>query len=434
MYGTGVLNREIVDYLDTLNDLEIFGFIDRNPKVKTCMRRPVYTPEEILSLDFDKVIALHRLSEDEMVARLLDVGLSRDRIINVCSHPDLKNERERVRKAKMEEFKQELQARQEEIDARIREAETDLAGISDGGHVQPLFIDPDDIERSTSHLKTIDFVVCVHNSLEDVKECLASILAARRQSDRLLIVDDGSDADTQSYLQLFAAATARALLFRNDAAQGYTKAANIGLRAAQADYIALVNSDAILPSHFAAKILAQGEAHPDIGILGVMSNAASWQNVPALLNDDGAFAVNDLLPNHSIDEMDALCAQFSAGSPTIVPLVNGFCFVVKAKVIEKIGYLDEIAFPEGFAEENDYCFRAWDAGLLCALATDIYAYHAKSKSYGHERRIELSRRGKERLEEKFSRHRIMRSVATMRKHPVLQNMRERMSAYMQAPE
>ena len=55
--------------------------------------------------------------------------------------------------------------------------------------------------------------------------------------------------------------------------------------------------------------------------------------------------------------------------------------------------MDEENFPIGYGEENDYCIRAADAGFTLAIADDAYVFHAKSKSFGHSRRKELSKQG-----------------------------------------
>ena len=73
-----------------------------------------------------------------------------------------------------------------------------------------------------------------------------------------------------------------------------------------------------------------------------------------------------------------------------VPVLNGFCLFVKAEVVEAVGLMDEVAFPHGFGEENDFALRALAAGYSLKVADDVYVWHHKSKSYGDATRQALS--------------------------------------------
>ena len=107
---------------------------------------------------------------------------------------------------------------------------------------------------------------------------------------------------------------------------------------------------------------------PKIGIVGPLSNAASWQNVPDLYDASGAFAVNELPTNMTAEDMAQIVTAASKSTFPRSPFVNGFCFMIRRAVIDAIGYMDEQNFPVGYGEENDYCIRAADAGFDLAIA------------------------------------------------------------------
>src|SRR4030095_758126 len=137
------------------------------------------------------------------------------------------------------------------------------------------------------------------------------------------------------------------------------------------------------------RLMACGDSDPSIGIIGPISNAATWQSVPERYSPNGDWAVNEL-PLSSLDRVSSIFSILHTPQYPRVPLVNGFCFAIKRAVIDAIGLLDEELFPNGYGEENDYCLRAGKAGFSGAIADDCYLFHAKSRSYSHEIRHELS--------------------------------------------
>ena len=248
----------------------------------------------------------------------------------------------------------------------------------------------------------IDIVVPVFNALSDVKLCLESI--KHRQDGckvRVFVVNDGSDAETTNWLrdycdnELF-------LLIEHPHNLGYTRAVNSGLRATTAPYAITLNSDTIVTTGWLKGLLRCINASQEIGIAGPLSNAASWQNVPQLFDTDGTFAINVLGPDATPDSMAAIVAQASRRTYPRVPFVNGFCFMIKRAVLNAVGFMDEENFPVGYGEENDFCIRAADAGFALAIADDTYVFHAKSKSFGHSKRKELSEQGSAALKRKHS--------------------------------
>jgi GT2 family glycosyltransferase/glycosyltransferase involved in cell wall biosynthesis len=280
---------------------------------------------------------------------------------------------------------------------------------------------------SNKHItpSNIDIIVCIHNALDDARRCLAWLVKfSEKNGPNLILVDDGSDQETRIFLESFSSDHANVTLIRNDQACGYTAAANKGLRRSQGRYVILLNSDTVVTSRWVHKMVEAVEVSPDVGLAGPMSNAASWQSVPDIIDSRGGFAVNELPRGITPEDVNRICEQSSTYIFPRVPILNGFCLIVKRRVLDEVGYFDENAFPQGYGEENDYCFRARDAGFECVVATHTYVFHAKSKSYGSERRRVLSHQGSRVLRERYSGTKIKNAVETMRVHPELSRMRE----------
>jgi GT2 family glycosyltransferase len=238
-----------------------------------------------------------------------------------------------------------------------------------------------------------DIVVPVHNSPEDVARCLAAVAATMGPEDRLIVVDDGSAEETQRICESGGGTAAdrpdparRGERVRPRGERGAWRDAGAGGRAAEQRH----HRDAGVGGP--ADGLPAGE--PQIGLAGPLSNAGGWQSVPDYLTGGP--------PNNAIRHdpatlaaIAAWCAGFRARYPwPVVEQLNGFCLALRREVLEAVGPLDEAAFPKGYGEEIDLCFRAQDAGFLCAVAVDCFVYHAKSRSYTSEARERLIREGR----------------------------------------
>ncbi len=271
---------------------------------------------------------------------------------------------------------------------------------------------------------TVDIIVCVHNALEDVQRCLDSVLQHSSHPYRIIIVDDGSQDATRDFLSHFAQSHTDILLLRNEQAQGYTLAANIGLLASTADAVVLLNSDTLVSDEWLDRLLTCLISDERLMMVGPLSNTASWQSVPEI-EYQGDWADNPLPDGVSIDQMaDAIATQSARLYPRL-GFLNGFCLMIKRSTIMQIGVFDEQTFAKGYGEENDYSLRIDQAGGTLAVADDVYVYHAQSKSYSHERRKILGEQAGIKLAQKHGQTRIDQQVDLCRYHPVMQGIRER---------
>ncbi len=253
--------------------------------------------------------------------------------------------------------------------------------------------------------ESVDIIVCVHNALTDVKACFQSILACTLPPFRIIIVDDGSGLETRDYLRAFARAHS-CVLHRNEAALGYTFAANQGMILASANWICLLNSDTIVSRHWLDELWNVGVSDHDIGIVGPLSNTASWQSAPAI-SDGGDWPPNDLPSGLDVASVGPLLQQHIAWPKHQLPFINGFCMLVRAQMLRDIGLFDEDHFAAGYGEENDLCIRAIQGGWRLVVCARSYVFHSQSKSYSHERRIELAARADSQLASKYDRDAII---------------------------
>mmetsp|Transcript_3968 Transcript_3968/g.6090 ORF Transcript_3968/g.6090 Transcript_3968/m.6090 type:complete len:529 (+) Transcript_3968:558-2144(+) len=67
---------------------------------------------------------------------------------------------------------------------------------------------------------------------------------------------------------------------------------------------------------------------------------------------------------------------------------------IKREVIDAVGLMDDVAFPFGFGEENDFAMRTKRMGYELKVFEGDYIWHHKSKSYGDKTRRSLSSKSK----------------------------------------
>lgn len=278
------------------------------------------------------------------------------------------------------------------------------------------------------HAENIDIIICVHNALEDVRHCLESVQKYTSEPFSIIIVDDGSDLPAKEFLQSFAALERRCKLIRNDDAKGYTLAANIGMRQSTSPYLILLNSDTIVGPEWVDRMVRamESDSNGKIGVVGPLSNTASWQSIPKL-TENGDWAVNALPSGVTMSEMSKLVSTYSACIFPEVPLLNGFCMMIRKTLIDEIGYFDEENFGQGYGEEDDFNLRAEQAGWKKVIADDVYVFHAQSKSYSNLRRFKLSRQSGEILQKKHGIGLLADRVASMNPNRVMEGFRSHAS-------
>jgi GT2 family glycosyltransferase/glycosyltransferase involved in cell wall biosynthesis len=265
-------------------------------------------------------------------------------------------------------------------------------------------------------LNHANIVVPVHNALEDVVLCLESV--ARHTNLRIhkpIIVDDGSGEQTRAEL-CRRSADMGATLIRREHAGGFGVAANEGIASSWLPAIVLLNSDTVVGPGWMDRLLSCANSDPSIGIVGPWSNAASWQSIPDISDEQGSWSTNPSIEADQITQINRRLEEKSIRLYPKVELVNGFCYLVTRKLLNHVGPLDIDTFPRGYGEEDDLSIRASQYGFIAAIADDCFVYHGKSKSYSLERRNEISKVSKSALHEKHGDDAIASRVGRMRVH------------------
>ncbi|MFZ3207470.1 MAG: glycosyltransferase [Geobacteraceae bacterium] len=113
----------------------------------------------------------------------------------------------------------------------------------------------------------IDIVIPVWNRPVETRNCLVNLLKHSPFA-RFILVDNGSDKETELILQEFAEHLVhRALLLRNDVNQGYVRAVNRGLARGEGAFVAVLRNTSLVSAGWLEPMVAFATARPDAGLL-----------------------------------------------------------------------------------------------------------------------------------------------------------------------
>lgn len=238
-------------------------------------------------------------------------------------------------------------------------------------------------------------VVPVYNAASLVERCFDALLANTAQRVRLVAIDDASTDSAVAPLLARVAARSRVEVLRNETNRGFTATANRGIVAAATADVVLLNADTEVGPNWLVGLCRAAHAGDDVATATAVSDNAGAFSVPELERE------NPPPPCWTTEQAArALWQQAGLAYPEL-PTGNGFCLYIRRKVIDAIGMFDEAAFPQGYGEENDFCQRAAQHGLRHVIAGNVLVRHARSASFGDERRAALGRAGMAVLRERW---------------------------------
>ena len=243
-------------------------------------------------------------------------------------------------------------------------------------------------EDSTS--VPVDVVIPVFNAPEDLRRCVASVLASTHGDFRLVLIDDGStDPGVRAIFDdLARRGDPRIELLRNERNLGFTATANRGMAHSRADVV-LLNSDTIVSDGWLDALLRCAASDSRIATVTPFSNNAEICSFPR-------FCENNPWPDgQDPGPVQAMLAVAAVPTYPDLPTGVGFCMFMRRAAIDAIGAFD-LAFGAGYGEENDFCLRAARAGWRNVLADDAFVVHTGARSFAG-RKAELGVRNLERL-------------------------------------
>jgi GT2 family glycosyltransferase len=251
------------------------------------------------------------------------------------------------------------------------------------------------VATGAANRKPVAIVVPIFNAPELTERCIDAVIRWTTAPARLILIDDASpDAAITPLLDRYRQ-RANISVMRNPANLGYTRSSNLGMQAAGDADVVLLNSDTQVGPRWLDRLRQVAYSDAAVGTVTAVSDNA------------GAFTVPELerfcpIPKRwSLTQTQRALLQNVSDALPELPTGNGFCMYVKRAMLDAVGLLDAAAFPAGYGEENDLCQRAERVGFRHVIAGDVFVAHARSASFGHERRAALGEQGMAILRQRY---------------------------------
>jgi GT2 family glycosyltransferase len=261
-------------------------------------------------------------------------------------------------------------------------------------------------DPSADRTPDLSIVIVNWNTRGMLRDCLASAYAGlgsglgSGRGDRraevaaeVIVVDNASDDGSAEMVE---AEFPQAVLIRNAENRGFAAANNQGFAVARGRHVLLLNSDTVVHGDVLGRSVDWLDARPEVGAMGcrVLNTDGSVQLTCAMYPT----ILNQLLQTSGLWKLRRprffgryLMTDWRRDSERAVETVSGCYLLVRARVIEEVGPLDEAFFF--FGEETDWCRRMRDAGwkLMFAPVGEI-THHgsASARKLNHRRDVMLS--------------------------------------------
>lgn len=228
-------------------------------------------------------------------------------------------------------------------------------------------------------------VIINYRTPDLVKQCVLSVIDDVTALDgRIVIVDnasgDGSVETLTAWLQTLDAA-GRVRLIASAENTGFSGGNNIGLRALNADFYLLLNSDTLARAGALKTMAATMAARPEIGALG-----------PRLEDPDGTGQISAFRFHSPISELIS-----GAATGPVTRLLNAFdvpldlsqealsadwvsfaCVMIRREAIDAVGAMDDGYFM--YFEDADYCHALKKAGFAVICDPSARVVHLRGGS------------------------------------------------------
>ncbi len=231
----------------------------------------------------------------------------------------------------------------------------------------------------------LSIVIVNFNSKEYIRQCLEAVFRDPKSDQwQLIVIDNASVDGSQEFIrEQFPSVH----LVESKENMGFPSANNLGFKRAEADYIFMLNPDAIISKGSITVLLDYIRSHKKVGLCA-----------PKLLNADGSLQLSAWqFPklHHILAEMLYLNRLIPSryylnadrNQPLEVDSVSGAAMLFSKNTIHELGGLDENLF---WIEDVDLCYRIRESGNIIMYLPNVHVMHYIGGSARKDYTISLS--------------------------------------------
>jgi GT2 family glycosyltransferase len=216
----------------------------------------------------------------------------------------------------------------------------------------------------------VSVVIVNWNGKHLLAECLDSLGAQDVNDVEIVLVDNGSDDGSASFVRERYPAVKVLNLPEN---KGFAGGNNAGIGIATGKYIALLNNDTKADPAWLANLLREAEpSPPDVGMWAC--KILSYDH-PDIIDNVGLLLYSDGL-GRGKGRLEKDQGQFDLPGEALFP--SGCAGLYRKKMLDEIGLFDEEFFA--YADDVDIGLRARLAGWKCLYVPSARVYHKYSSS------------------------------------------------------
>jgi GT2 family glycosyltransferase len=214
-------------------------------------------------------------------------------------------------------------------------------------------------------LKTplVSVVVLSWNTLQETKVAIDSVRKLDYQNYEIIVVDNGSTDGSKEYLS-----KQKNIVYVDlPANTGFTGGQLVAYEVAKGEFIALVNSDAVIAPTWLSVLIDLMNKGSGVGAAG--GRAYTWDK------DNGSYDTNNSFYSYQvINPVNAYGKTLMTGEQTCeVDSISGAAVLIRKEAIEKVGYFDDRFFA--YFEETDLFARMKRAGYKIMYEPTALTWH-----------------------------------------------------------
>ena len=224
----------------------------------------------------------------------------------------------------------------------------------------------------------VSIIIPTFNNWHYTEKCLNSILTNRYNKSpyEIIIVDNASVDETRKMLNPLLQKHKNIKIILNESNLGFSKANNIGAKAALGEYLLFLNNDTVVIDSWLDEMVAGCENFENVGIVGakLLYEDKTIQHAGVAITD----SPDPIMPYHIFKGKNTNIP--AANTYKYYQAVTGACLLISKKIFAKVDGFDE-EYKNGY-EDVDLCFKVGKLGKKILYTPKATVIHYESKTSG----------------------------------------------------